>query len=112
MKMAWLRQKTDRHSQDAAQRNSGMYKATPTQSHRIPLHCIWATALSRDQEGIRKLAREGQIVSQPQDLLKEPLVLEFLGLAEQISKPNSSVRTITEMLNKSVRPELVEGQLL
>ena len=40
-------------------------------------------ALSRDKEGIRKLAREGQIVSQPQDLLKEPLVLEFLGLAEQ-----------------------------
>lgn len=40
-------------------------------------------ALSRDQEGIRKLAREGQLISQPQDLLKEPLVLEFLGLAEQ-----------------------------
>lgn len=40
-------------------------------------------ALSRDKEGIRKLASEGQIISQPQDLLKEPLVLEFLGLAEQ-----------------------------
>ena len=40
-------------------------------------------ALSRDTEGVRRLAREGQIVSQPQDLLKEPLVLEFLGLSEQ-----------------------------
>ncbi|MFB1486088.1 MULTISPECIES: YhcG family protein [unclassified Thiocapsa] len=40
-------------------------------------------ALSRDKEGIRQLARAGQIVSQPQDLLKEPLVLEFLGLAEK-----------------------------
>lgn len=40
-------------------------------------------ALSRDKEGIRRLAQEGQIISQPQDLLKEPLVLEFLGLAEQ-----------------------------
>lgn len=40
-------------------------------------------ALSRDQAGIRQLAREGQIVSQPKDLLKEPLVLEFLGLSEQ-----------------------------
>lgn len=40
-------------------------------------------ALSRDQEGIRQLAKQGQIVSAPQDLLKEPLVLEFLGLAEQ-----------------------------
>ena len=40
-------------------------------------------ALSGDKEGVRRLAREGQIVSQPQDLLKEPLVLEFLGLSEQ-----------------------------
>jgi predicted nuclease of restriction endonuclease-like (RecB) superfamily len=40
-------------------------------------------ALSRDQDGIRQLAQQGQIVSQPKDLLKEPLVLEFLGLSEQ-----------------------------
>ncbi len=40
-------------------------------------------ALSRDQEGIRQLAQQGQIVSQPKDLLKESLVLEFLGLGEQ-----------------------------
>jgi predicted nuclease of restriction endonuclease-like (RecB) superfamily len=40
-------------------------------------------ALSRDKEGIRKLALEGQIVANPKDLLKEPLVLEFLGLSEQ-----------------------------
>jgi predicted nuclease of restriction endonuclease-like (RecB) superfamily len=40
-------------------------------------------ALSRDKKGIRKLAEKGQIISQPQDLIKEPLVLEFLGLDEQ-----------------------------
>ena len=40
-------------------------------------------ALSRDKEGIRKLSREGQVLSDPQDLLKAPLVLEFLGLDEQ-----------------------------
>lgn len=40
-------------------------------------------ALSRDKEGIRRLARKGQIVSRPGDVLKEPLVLEFLGLDEQ-----------------------------
>ena len=40
-------------------------------------------ALSRDQDGIRQLAAQGQLVSHPKDLLKEPLVLEFLGLAEQ-----------------------------
>jgi predicted nuclease of restriction endonuclease-like (RecB) superfamily len=40
-------------------------------------------ALSRGKEGIRKLAREGQAVAQPQDFLKEPYVLEFLGLDEK-----------------------------
>jgi hypothetical protein len=30
-------------------------------------------ALSRDKDGIRQLAQQGQIVSRPQDLLKEPL---------------------------------------
>ena len=40
-------------------------------------------ALSRDKDGIRKLGREGQTVTQPQDLWKEPLVLEFLGLEER-----------------------------
>ena len=40
-------------------------------------------ALSRDKAGVRKLAREGQNVTRPADLLKEPLVLEFLGLDEQ-----------------------------
>jgi predicted nuclease of restriction endonuclease-like (RecB) superfamily len=40
-------------------------------------------ALSRDKEGILRLAREGQTVGRPADLLKEPLVLEFLGLDER-----------------------------
>jgi len=40
-------------------------------------------ALSRDKAGIRKLAKEGQRITKPEDLLKEPLVLEFLGLGEQ-----------------------------
>ncbi len=40
-------------------------------------------ALSRDKEGIRELARRGQLVTRPEDLLKEPYVLEFLGLDEK-----------------------------
>lgn len=39
--------------------------------------------LSRDKEGVRKLAKEGQVVSKQEDLLKEPYVLEFLGLDEK-----------------------------
>jgi len=40
-------------------------------------------ALSRDKDCIRRLAREGQTVTNVRDLLKEPLVLEFLDLEEQ-----------------------------
>ena len=40
-------------------------------------------ALSRDKEGILRVAKKGQVVARPDDLLKEPFVLEFLGLSEQ-----------------------------
>jgi predicted nuclease of restriction endonuclease-like (RecB) superfamily len=50
-------------------------------------------ALSRDKKGIRKLSKEGQIVCQPNDLLKEPLVLEFLGLDEQTRYSESDLET-------------------
>ncbi len=50
-------------------------------------------ALSRDKEGIRQLAMEGQILSRPKDLLKEPLVLEFLGLSEQASYSESDLES-------------------
>ena len=40
-------------------------------------------ALSRDKAGIKRLAREGQIITKPEDLFKEPLVLEFLGLEDR-----------------------------
>ena len=48
-------------------------------------------ALSRDPAGMKKLAREGQVVAQPRDLLKEPYVLEFLGLAEQTKYSESDL---------------------
>ena len=50
-------------------------------------------ALSRDQSGIRQLAAQGQLVTQAKDLLKEPLVLEFLGLAEQARYSESDLET-------------------
>jgi len=50
-------------------------------------------ALSRDKEGIRKLAREGQTVGQASDLLKEPLVLEFLGLDERSQYSESDLES-------------------
>lgn len=40
-------------------------------------------ALSRDKEEIRRLATEGQVVEKAADLIKNPLILEFLGLHER-----------------------------
>jgi predicted nuclease of restriction endonuclease-like (RecB) superfamily len=40
-------------------------------------------ALSRDKSKIRELAEKGQILETPQDLFKDPYVLEFTGLPEK-----------------------------
>ncbi len=39
-------------------------------------------ASSKDKDGILKLAREGQIIENPTDLIREPYVLEFLKIPE------------------------------
>ena len=39
-------------------------------------------AKSKDKEGVIKLAYEGHEVNHPQDAIKDPIVLEFLGLPE------------------------------
>jgi len=39
-------------------------------------------ALSRDKEAVMKLSQEGQKIKDPKDMIKNPLVLDFLGLEE------------------------------
>ena len=39
-------------------------------------------ALSRDKHEVRRLARDGQVVEKASDLIKDPVVLEFLTLPE------------------------------
>ena len=41
-------------------------------------------ALSRDKKGVMELAKRGQIVQRPVDILKEPVMLEFLDLPESV----------------------------
>ncbi len=50
-------------------------------------------ALSRDKAGIRKFAKEGQAITKPEDLFKEPLVLEFLGLDERARYSESDLES-------------------
>lgn len=47
-------------------------------------------ALSRDKDEVLRLSREGLLVSGPQDVIKNPITLEFLGL-----KPESAFKEKT-----------------
>lgn len=38
--------------------------------------------LNRDKKGVKLLSQKGQIVEKPEDILKNPYILEFLGLDE------------------------------
>lgn len=55
-------------------------------------------ALSRDEEGILKLSEEGQIIEKPKDIIKDPYILEFLGLPELHQYSESELEQ--EIINK------------
>lgn len=42
-------------------------------------------ALSRDKDAVMRLAQEGQTINNPNDIIKNPLTLEFLGLKPDVS---------------------------
>lgn len=56
-------------------------------------------AASKDKEGILQLARQGQIIEKPEDLLREPYVLDFLKISEpwHLSESELEERLITHL---------------
>ena len=50
-------------------------------------------ALSRNKEEVLKMTKEGQIINTPKDIIKDPLILEFLGLEEKNSYLESDLET-------------------
>jgi len=50
-------------------------------------------ALSRDKDKVMRLAKEGQTIEKPSDMLKNPLVLEFLGMDEKAGYSESDLET-------------------
>ncbi|MGN0028845.1 MAG: YhcG family protein [Marinilabiliaceae bacterium] len=48
-------------------------------------------ALSRNKDGVMRLAREGQTIEKPSDIIKDPLTLEFLGLSPDVSCSESKL---------------------
>lgn len=68
-------------------------------------------ALSRDKDEVRRLATEGQIVAKAADLIKTPLVLEFLDLEEKASYSERDLETAIIDKLQSFLLELGKGFL-
>ena len=50
-------------------------------------------ALSKDKNEVMRLSKEGQLVEKTRDILKNPLVLEFLGMAEDVTYSETDLET-------------------
>lgn len=50
-------------------------------------------ALSRDKDEVMRLAKEGQVVEKPSDIIKDPVVLEFIGLKSETSYSESDLES-------------------
>jgi predicted nuclease of restriction endonuclease-like (RecB) superfamily len=48
-------------------------------------------ALSKDKKGVLELAKQGLIISEPKDIVKDPYVLEFLKISEEIRMTESNL---------------------
>lgn len=55
-------------------------------------------ALSRDQEKRKELSEKGLLLDKPQDAIKDPYILEFIGLPERSSYSESDLEQ--ELINK------------
>ncbi len=49
--------------------------------------------LSKDKEKVKELAFKGQIIEKPEDVVKEPYILEFLGLEEKSGYSENKLET-------------------
>lgn len=50
-------------------------------------------ALSRDKDEVIRLAQKGQTIEKPDDIIKDPLTLEFIGLKPDASYAESTIET-------------------
>ena len=62
-------------------------------------------ALSRDKEAVKKLSQEGWRIESPADAIKDPYILEFLGLEE---RPSYSEEDLEEAIIDQLEQFLLE----
>lgn len=67
--------------------------------------------LSRDKEKVLELSQKGQLIEKPQDIIKDPYILEFLGLDEKSTYSENDLETaIIDHIEKFIM-ELGKGFL-
>ena len=54
--------------------------------------------LSRDKDQVKELSEKGLVVEKPQDIIKDPYILEFIGLPEHSKYSENDLET--ELINK------------
>ena len=54
--------------------------------------------MSRDKEGVLRLASEENVITKPEDIIKQPTVLEFLGMEEKAKYSETDLETV--LINK------------
>lgn len=66
-------------------------------------------SLSKDKEKVKLLAQQGQVVENPSDIVKDPYVLEFLGLPENNNQIFAS-KYQTVLPNKENLIKLIQSE--
>lgn len=61
--------------------------------------------LSADKDNIKRLSNEGQVIEKPNDIVKDPYILEFLGLPE---KPEYSENELETRIINNLQKFLLE----
>ena len=68
-------------------------------------------ALSKNKKTVKELSAKGQIIAKPIDMLKEPYILEFLGLKEESAYTETELETALINKLESFLLELGKGFL-
>jgi len=67
--------------------------------------------LSRDKKGVFELSKKGQVIEKPKDMIKDPYVLEFLGIPESEKLTEKKIESRIADCLKSFILELGKGFL-
>ncbi len=68
--------------------------------------------LSRDKEKVKSLALKGQIIEKPEDIVKDPYILEFLGLLRRQIDSALYERLVLSRDKEKVKSLALKGQII